>query len=63
MLKCRYCIGDATEGICFGCRAKFKALEDENAMLKKDIAYLRKLAAAHHRETRADIARKMSKDK
>jgi hypothetical protein len=58
---CRYCPEDANEAICIGCRSKFEALEAENVRLKKDIDYLRNLAAAHRHETRADIARKMRK--
>lgn len=61
MLKCRYCPDDANEAICLGCRSKFEALEAENVRLKKDIAYLRQLAAVHRGEARVNIARKMRK--
>lgn len=63
MLKCRYCLDDANEGLCIGCRSKFEAIEAENIRLKKDIAYLRQLAAVHRGEVRTDIARKMNKKK
>lgn len=61
MPRCRYCLDDANEAICLGCRAKFEALEVENVRLKKDIAYLRQLAAVHRGETRLDVQRKMKK--
>lgn len=63
MSKCRYCLDDANEAICLGCRAKFEAIEAENVRLKKDLAYMRQLAAAHRAETRLDIKQKMTKKK
>lgn len=63
MPKCRYCPDDANEAICLGCRSKFEALEAENVRLKKDLSYLRQLAAQHRMETKTDIARKMRKKK
>lgn len=63
MSKCRYCLDDANEAICLGCRSKFEALEAENVRLKKDLIYLRQLTAVHRTETKTDIARKMRKKK
>lgn len=56
---CRYCLQDARESICLRCRARFEALERENASLKQQVAFLRRQAASKFRETKASIARSM----
>ncbi len=63
MPKCLYCPEEGTQCICLACRTKLESLEAENVRLKKDMAYLRNLAAQHRAETRATIVRKMKKRK
>jgi hypothetical protein len=60
--KCRYCPEEGLEAICLSCRTKFENLEAENARLRKDVAYLRQLAAGQRAETRREIHRKMRKE-
>lgn len=61
MAKCRYCPEEGLESICMGCRTKFESLEAENIRLKKDLAYLRSLAAQHRAETRKNVQVGMSR--
>lgn len=60
---CRYCRDDAREAICLGCRTKFEILEAENVRLKRDVAYLRQLAAQRRLETRAKVREAMKPKK
>lgn len=57
MSPCRYCLKDAREVICLDCRAKFEALERENAFLKSQNAFLRAQGAIKYRERKAEISR------
>ena len=61
MPKCIYCPEEGTQCICLACRTKFETLEAENIRLKKDINYLRQLAAQHRAETRVALQRQMGK--
>lgn len=61
MPKCCYCPEEGTQCICLDCRSKFENLEAENVRLKKDVAYLRQLAAQHRAETRKKIKVGMSR--
>lgn len=61
MPKCVYCPEEGTQCICLACRTKLEGLEAENIRLKKDIAYLRQLAAQHRAETRVKVQRSMRK--
>jgi hypothetical protein len=41
MPPCRYCLTEAHECICLGCRTRFEGLAEENRRLKRDLDYVR----------------------
>lgn len=61
MAKCRYCPEEGLESICLSCRTRFETLEAENIRLKKDVAYLRQLAAQERAQTRKKVQIGMSR--
>lgn len=42
---CRFCLQNAREAICLACRTRFEILEEENRNLRKQIDYLKGVAA------------------
>ncbi len=63
MPPCRFCMGDAHESICLGCRTRFEGLTQENRRLRSDVEYLRRQLRNDRHLAKVAIMQRMNQAK